>query len=528
MLKKIKVFLGVLIIISVVLMGNYGGALAAKSSADTSPPKAPRNLAATVVTDTSVSLKWTASFDNKGVASYDIYKNSTYFATTTSTSYKVTGLTASTSYSFYVKAKDYSGNISSASNVISVKTLATSSGTTSSQTNSTSTSSSQTSSTTSSQTSSTSSTQTSSSSIGSTSSGTTTSSPVTKIVSGYYASWSAYSGYTPLNINASKLTNINYAFAKIGDDLKIALGDPEVDEGNFYNLNQLKNANPSIKTSISIGGWTLSGKFSDAALTDASRTVFADSVVAFIKQYGFDGVDIDWEYPVSGGLSTNIKRPEDKTNFTLLLQKLRQKLDAQANVDGKKYILSIAGGAGSSYIANTQLGQICNYIDYATIMTYDLHGTWDKYTDLNAPLYTPSEYSPQYKLSVDSTVKSWISAGFPASKIVLGVPFYGYVYNGVSGGNNGLYSTFVSGSSVSYDTVVSNYLSNSGFIKYFHSVARVPWLYNGSTFVTYDDAGSIAEKANYVKANNLAGANIWELSQNKNGVLLDALYSNLK
>ena len=101
---------------------------------------------------------------------------------------------------------------------------------------------------------------------------------------------------------------------------------------------------------------------------------FAESCVAFIKQYGFDGVDIDWEYPVSGGLSTNIKRPEDKQNFTLLLQKLREKLDAQGTIDNRHYLLTIAGGAGNAYIKNIEPAAIQQYLDYATIMTYDLHG----------------------------------------------------------------------------------------------------------------------------------------------------------
>lgn len=210
-----------------------------------------------------------------------------------------------------------------------------------------------------------------------------------KPVAAYYANWSAYSGYTPLNIPAGKLTYLNYAFAKIGEDLKIALGDPCVDPGNLAQLSQLKQAYPQLQTLISIGGWCDSGKFSDAALTDSSRAAFADSVLAFIKRYKFDGVDIDWEYPVGGGLSGNRSRSADKTNFTLLLQKLREKLDAQGKADGRKYLLTIAGGADSSYAEKTQLRQIADDVDYATIMTYDIHGHWDCYTDLNAPLYTP-------------------------------------------------------------------------------------------------------------------------------------------
>lgn len=471
----------------------------ASKSLDKQPPTAPQNLISPSVSQTSASIKWSPSVDNKEVVSYLIYKNSTYIATTTDTSYVVSGLTAAKPYSIYLKAKDHSGNTSLPSKVLNVTT---SSAPTASRS--------------------------SAAPVAPASTPPSTPSPTTKVIAGYYGSWSAHSGYTPLHIPASKLTTINYAFANIGSDLKIALGDPDIDLTNFRDLNQLKKSYSNLKTIISIGGWEWSGKFSNVALTDSSRTVFADSVIAFIKQYGFNGVDIDWEYPVGGGLSSNAKRPEDKTNFTLLLQKLRQKLNAQGTIDGKKYILSIAGGTDSAYTSNTQLNLIRNYIDYAILMTYDIHGPWDQYTDFNAPLYSPTESSPQDQSSVNTSVRRWISTGFPASKIVLGVPFYGDIYNGVAKSSNGLYKTFSSGSSITYDKIASSYLSNPSFKKYTHPDAMVPWLFNGSVMISYDDAQSIAEKAKYAKLKGLGGVSVWELSQNRNGILLNALNANIR
>lgn len=455
----------------------------AKKAADTQAPTAPQDLTATGVDETSVTLRWSASTDNKKISAYLIYRNSVYITTAYRTSYTATGLTAATSYSFYVKAKDSSGNLSEASPVLTVKTAGDVSDTPASQTG--------------------------------------------YQVIGYYASWSAYGGYTPSDIPASSLTCVHYAFAKIGGDLKITMGDPAVDPANFQKLSALKQSYPSLKTLISVGGWNDSGNFSDAAYTDASRTAFADSVVSFLTQYNFDGVDLDWEYPVSGGLETNVRRSADQTNFTLLLSKLREKLDAQGVKDGRHYLLTIAGGAGTSYAADTELNLIANYVDYAVVMTYDIHGTWDAYTDLNAPLYAPADTSPQYQWSADQAVKTWTAAGFPASRLVLGVPFYGYLYTGVSGGGSGLYQTFSGGASVSYDQVLKSYLTNSGYTKYVQAEAKVPWLYNGSTFISYDDEESMAAKATYVKENGLAGASIWELSQNRGGQLLNALVTGL-
>ena len=348
-----------------------------------------------------------------------------------------------------------------------------------------------------------------------------------KILVGYYAAWAAYSDFTPDRIDASKLTHINYAFANIGKDLKITMGDPDKDPSNFKLLNDLKKKNPELKTLISVGGWTWSDKFSDAALTEVSRTAFAQSCVAFMKKYGFDGVDIDWEYPVGGGLAGNSRRSADKHNFTLLLQKLREKLDAQGAADNKHYLLTIAAGAGSSYAKNVELSSIHKYLDYATIMTYDIHGMWDPYTDLLAPLYNNTDASPQYKASVDSSINEWEKTSFPMDKLVMGIPFYGYRYSSVSNVNHGLYQTFSNASSINYNLIVKDYLNKKGYKRYFHSQSKVPWLYNGSTFITYEDPESIGIKADYIKSEKLGGAMIWELSQDPDRVLLNTLYEGL-
>lgn len=345
---------------------------------------------------------------------------------------------------------------------------------------------------------------------------------------GYYTFWSAYSNFTPDKIDAKKLTHINYAFANINKDLKITLGDSYIDPSNIKKLNEFKNINPNLKTLISVGGWTWSDKFSDVALTDKSRIAFANSCVDFIKKYGFDGIDIDWEYPVGGGLPTNKYRKEDKQNFTLLLKTLREKLDAQGKKDGNSYLLTIAGGAGSLYVNNVELGTIHKYLDFANIMTYDIHGTWDKYTDFNAPLYTNKDISNNSKSSVDSAVRSWINAGFPKEKLVMGIPFYGYQYNTVKSTKNGLYGTYNGGLSISYGEVVSKYLNKQNFKRYYHKESMVPWLYNGTTFISYEDEESIGYKAEYIKLNGLAGAMIWELSHDPNKILLDKLYKGLQ
>ncbi len=349
-----------------------------------------------------------------------------------------------------------------------------------------------------------------------------------KIILGYYASWAAHSGYTPDRIPEG-VTHVNYAFANIGTDYKIKMGDPATDPVNFEKLRKLKRQRPELKTLISVGGWTWSQRFSDAALTDARRTAFANSVVAFITQHGFDGVDIDWEYPVGGGLPENVIRPEDKTNFTLLMKKLREKLDAQGALDGRHYLLSFAGASGAFYAQNTELKKLAGYVDFATVMTYDMHGPWPgSFTDFNAPLYTPSENTPQYKWSCNAAVKLWTDEGFPKTKLIMGIPFYGIKFDGVTNLNRGLYQRFTSGSSIPYDEIASDYLDNPAYTQYEHPDALVPWLFDGSTFISYDDVESVSAKGEYIKDTGLGGAAIWELSQSADGTLFGALYEAIR
>ncbi len=346
-------------------------------------------------------------------------------------------------------------------------------------------------------------------------------------VIGYYAAWAAYSGFTPDKLEVSDLTHINYAFANIDEDLKITLGYPDIDLKNIQQLIKLREKNPQLKLIISVGGWSWSGRFSDVALTDSSRAAFADSAVDFIVEYGFDGIDMDWEYPVSGGMASNVKRSQDKKNFTFLMKTLREKLEAQGAVDGKDYVLSFAGAAGEGYLDKIEVKSLEQYVDYINIMTYDMMGAWNKHTGFNAPLYTVDN-TQQGSLSVDSSIDQWLEAGVPAEKIVLGVPFYGYRYQSVSKTNKGLYQQHSGGSSIAYSSIVENYLEAEGYIRYYDHQAMVPWLYNGSTFISYEDEESMEAKGQYIRTKGLGGAMIWELSQDPDKILLNSLYKGIR
>lgn len=334
---------------------------------------------------------------------------------------------------------------------------------------------------------------------------------------GYYAAWAAGQGYKPEDIPAERFTQINYAFAKIENGL-LVLENPERDRGLLKRLAALRSRNPDLKIVLSVGGWDGSGGFSDAASSDSRRRIFARSCLELLQDTGLDGLDLDWEYPVSGGAAGTVHRPQDKQNFTLLLKTLRETL-------GQKYRLTIAGALGSGYLNQIEPQAAAEQVDHIFLMAYDVHGPWDRYTDFNAPLYTPTDASPQQRSSVDSGLSAWLDRGVPPEKLILGMPLYGYIYHGVSSRNNGLYNRYDRAQSIPWNRVKSEYLNHTAYLQLRHPEAETPYLYGNRTFLSYDDPASIAAKAALARKRGLGGVGFWELSQDAAGELTESAWT---
>lgn len=378
-----------------------------------------------------------------------------------------------------------------------------------------------------------------------------------RITFAYFVQWGVYGRqYFVKNIDtsgaAARLDVITYAFAKVGSDNKVALVDTYADydmaynadrsvdgvpdtwdagamRGNFNQLRKLKQKHPHLRVVVSIGGWTLSDQFSTMALTADGRRTFANSCIdLFIKgQFApglthpgiFDGIDIDWEYPGAPG-ATNNYRPEDTANFTLLLAEVRAKLDAQGVIDGKRYTLSVALGAGESKFSKLQLGAIHPHLDWLNLMSYDYHGAWENRANFQAALRgRDDDPDKAQKLWSDHTVQAFLSAGVPSRKINLGVPFYGRGWQGVpAGAQHGLFQTGSGGAPGTYEPGIDDFkvLKNlpAGFIEHRDTATASYWRYNPTTqvFWTYDDATAIAAKRQYVEDLDLGGLMVWELS----------------
>ncbi len=328
-------------------------------------------------------------------------------------------------------------------------------------------------------------------------------------VVGYYAAWASHSGFTPDRLPAEELTQINYAFAQIDPDTGgLALEYETRDRKNLEALRALRREHPHLDLVISVGGWSDSQYFSDVAATAAGRETFAAACAAFLKTHDLDGVDLDWEYPVSGA-SGSAGRPADKGNFTLLLQAVRRALDRLERQEGREYTLSVAGAAGTWYLRNIEPRAVAEMVDHIFIMGYDFAGPWSQRTGLNAPMS-----------SISSSVQAYLDSGVPAEKLVLGIPLYGYRYQGVSGGSQGVGGTFDSAASVTWRWVKANALKDtslSGFRR-----DQVPFLFGNRTFISYEDPQSVAVKASLAAEQSLGGIGFWELSQDDDGELVRA------
>jgi chitinase len=364
------------------------------------------------------------------------------------------------------------------------------------------------------------------------------------VVAAYLASWKARpEGPRIADVPARDLTHLMYAFGGLSESGVAELTDPCLDAGvcgaggnpsggAFAELTELKRANPGLRVLISIGGWNGSKYFSDAASTPEAASRFARSVVdVFVRPYPdlFDGVDIDWEYPVSGGAPGNRAGPEDRTNFTRLISALRRKLSELPAADRRKFELTIAIAADPAKIANLELEALARLVDRMNLMAYDYHAG-SPVAAFNAPLFA-SRDDPNRSLNVDASLKALTRAGVHPDKVVLGVPFYGRSIADVPAEKDGLFRNgsgpseeWGGSAGIDYRDLVARSPESRGFRRHWSEEAQVPWLYNPESriWISYDDPMSVARKATYARTHGMGGIMIWDLFAD-DGSLLGAV-----
>ncbi|AGN00771.1 glycoside hydrolase family protein [Salinarchaeum sp. Harcht-Bsk1] len=388
-------------------------------------------------------------------------------------------------------------------------------------------------------------------------------------VIGYYPGWKASSPYDyyPEDIPWDKVTDVQYAF--LGVDA--SAGEPTImstrDEENLQTFKELKSGPASdTRVTLSIGGWEDSEGFSQIAGSSSKRQSFADRCVEILRQYDLDGIDIDWEHPGSSQGKCQCGSNEDYETHVDLLQAIRDALDAAGQEDGKQYHLSVANGGSDWNAGGLRHGEIGEVCDYTSIMAYDFTGSWMDQVGQNAPLYgtqhplETTEYGTQYQnqyyveYAVDKLYGGehdetgywpgqWEYPPAPPAEyneLVLGLPFYGRGFNGTEmyGSYSGLpegtwHSALEDGAdptgAFDYGDIEENMEGASGWNKSRHDPGAVPYIVNESeeTIISYDDAQSIAEKVSFAKERGMQGVMFWELSQDWNHTLLDAILAEI-
>lgn len=310
---------------------------------------------------------------------------------------------------------------------------------------------------------------------------------------------------------ACKLDVINIAFGHVNRDDTLETGELL----HIGTVPEIRRMNPRLRFVLSVGGWGAGG-FSLMSRTENGRRIFAKSCAEYVFANDLDGIDIDWEYPCND--SANIDAdPSDRENFTYLLSELRTALGSNKSV-------SIAAGAGYYFVRDTEMEKVAEICDYVQLMTYDMRSGFD----YEAGHHTAPFASSDGRTGKDtrSIAELFVKYGVPREKVVLGAAFYSRKWDGVPDVNHGLFQKAVTIGqySAGYTDLKKDYINKNGFTKYWDDEAKAPYLYNGSTLISYDDPASISAKCEYLKREGYLGIMYWEHGCDPSGELLDAIW----
>lgn len=301
-----------------------------------------------------------------------------------------------------------------------------------------------------------------------------------KIVVGYY--YATNSTYPHTAIVYNKLTHIAHAFARPNAD-----GSLSMDSWFLYPELVTAAHQHGVKIVVALGGWGNSDGFSPMAANPDTRATFVSNIINFCLTHGYDGVDLDWEYP----------KEADRANFVALVKELREVLDNA----GLEFLS--AALPSTDWNNGYDIPQLAEYFDWFGIMTYDFYGPWEATSGHNSPLYSSSS---QYG-STDRSTNYYLNKGVPKNKLCIGIPFYGYDFKA-----SGMFKTHSGAASTSYANIYPK-LNSANWEYHWDNTCKVPYLVNQNRtdVITFEDTVSIKLKSEYVHKNELAGTIIWKI-----------------
>lgn len=395
-----------------------------------------------------------------------------------------------------------------------------------------------------------------------------------KKVVGYFPNYAinseAHKNFSIADLQWDVLTHVQYAFGVVNKEtFKLEAGDIEndlenkfedrqffhdgveikMDEslgyyGQFNLMHTLKKMHPDVTVLISTGGWGASEGLWYATQNEQTMRTFSASAVEFIRKYGFDGIDIDFEFPSETPLSGNYTdftesiRAGISDRYVQFIKILSEDLAKASKEDGKYYWLTSAVSASSWVLGGQTNSDFLDYLDFVSIMSYDYHGGWNNYVENQANLYPDDADTETANVDVKTLGFNWSYRFYrgkvQSEKILMGVPYYTRGWTNVSGGTNGLHGS--SGTPLTnatdnlniwYDLdtngaetpaganplwhVMNVMKQNPNYKRYWDDVGKVPHIWNAvnNTFLTFEDTQSVQERIDYINANNLGGVLIW-------------------
>ncbi|XP_050295014.1 acidic mammalian chitinase-like [Anthonomus grandis grandis] len=360
----------------------------------------------------------------------------------------------------------------------------------------------------------------------------------------YHGTWSFYrtgnGQYNFSNVPANLCTHYIYTFAGLNaTSFEVVSLDPwlDINLNGYTSAVNLKKTNPNLKVILGIGGWNEgSANFSNMASTATSRATFISSALSLVQKYGFDGFDLDWDYPGRrDGNSTT-----DKANFASLVKEFHDVFNPLGLL-----VTAAVSATPSTVDISYDVSVLSDNLDIINVMAFDFCGAFDTVAAHNAPLFSSSKMGSTFaEFSVNASINGWIERGASPSKLALGVPFFG-ANNVLTNANNHTPGSAATATGLSpgdytassghwgYNEIIEIFAAG-GWTQAWDDDQQVPYAYNNTSWLSYDNVDSITLKVEFAKSLGLNGIMLWSLEtddfQGLNGTknaLLNAIITAL-